>query len=200
MTAQRQISSRTATSRSYGPRTSAVRLLWVSACVSALHTGPMPVAGAATAFITGADGFVGTALIGVLRGLGHPVFALARSSDAAEGLRSAGATRVIGDLLDSGGWQDEAAADWGFHIPAYPRWNRDPVRLHEFAATFARLVNRSMRVWRVPAAVTRLMVGPVLADYVRADQIFSNIRLRGTEFEYPTLERGLQQIVGALHE
>jgi len=26
-------------------------------------------------------------------------------------------------------------------------------------------VNRSMRVWRVPAAVTRLMVGPVLADY-----------------------------------
>ena len=83
----------------------------------------MPVAGAATAFITGADGFVGTALIRVLRGLGHPVFALARSSAAAEGLRSAGATPVIGDLLESGGWQDEAAADWVFHIPAYPRWN-----------------------------------------------------------------------------
>ena len=86
----------------------------------------MPVAAAATAFITGADGFVGTALIRVLRGLGHPVFALARSSDAAEGLRSAGATPVI----------------------------------------------------------------------------FSNIRLRGTGFQFEdhTLEQGLQQIVGALHE
>jgi len=46
------------------------------------------------------------------------------------------------------------------------------------------------------------MVGPVPADYLRADQIFSNIRLRGTgfHFEHPTLDQGLQQIVGALHE
>src|SRR4029453_8950019 len=94
--------------RSYEPRTSAVRLLWVFAGVPALHTEPMPVAGAATAFITGADGLLGTTLVRVLRGLGHPVFALARSADAAEGLRSAGATPVVGDLLDSGGWQDEA--------------------------------------------------------------------------------------------
>ena len=123
---------------------SAVRLLWVFACVPALHTGPMPVAGAATAFITGAEGFVGTALIRVIRGLGHPVFALARSSDAAEGLRSAGATPVIGNLLESGGWQDEAAADWVFHLPAYPRWNaRDSVshqsRARTRAATDGRL-------------------------------------------------------------
>ena len=330
-----------------------MRLLWVFVGVPALHTGPMPFAGAATAFITGADGFVGTALVRVLRDLGHPVFALARSSDAAEGLRTAGAIPVVGDLLDSGGWQDEAAADWVFHIPACPRWNsrvnfesigslartrvttdarlldtltpsaprkiiyvadaccygptgprpitedtpprpsacgryltpaldrldgyivaglpivtalpglvygngswfrqriiepvmagrrviqfgkagrwispihvedcaralvhlaehghpggryflvnRDPVRLHEVAATFATLVNRSMRLWRVPAAAARLMVGPVLADYLRADQILSNIRLRATgfQFEYPTLGQGLQQVVGALHE
>ena len=313
----------------------------------------MPVAAAATAFITGADGFVGTTLIKVLRGLGHQVFALAHSSDVAQRLSSAGATPVIGDLLESGGWQDEAAADWVFHLPPYPRcktrakfaritslarmrvstdallldaltpsavrrivyvadascygptgprpitedtpprpsrcgrclmpalerldgyvvsglpivtalpglvygnggwfrqqviepiitrqrviqfgdagrWvspihvadcaralvhlaehgqpgrryflvNRDPVRMPEFATTFARLANRPMRVWRVPAVASRLMVGPVLADYLRADQIFSNIRLRGTgfHFEYPTLEHGLQQIVGALHE
>ena len=327
--------------------------MWVFTSLAALHTGPMPVARAATAFITGAEGFVGTALIRILRGLGHPVFALAWSSEAAEGLNSAGATPVIGTLLESGGWQDEAAADWVFHIPAYPRrnlrvnteritsvartrvitdarlldtltpcaarkiiyvanaccygptgprpitedtpprpstcgrcltpaldrldgyiacglpivtalpgvvygngswfrqriidpvmagrrviqfgkaghWispihvedcaralvhlaehghpgrryflvNRDPARMHEFAATFARLVNRAMRVWRVPVAAARLMVGPVVADDMRTDQIFSNIRLRGTgfQFDYPTLEQGLQQIVGALHE
>ena len=313
----------------------------------------MPVATAPTAFITGADGFVGRALIKVLRSLDHQVFALARSSDAAQRLSSAGATPVIGDLLESGGWQDEAAADWVFHLPPCPRrkspahftritslarmrvaadallldaltpravrrivyladaccygptgprpitedtpprpsrcgrclmpaldrldgyivsglpivtalpglvyfnggwlqrqviepvimgqrviqfghadrWvspihvddcaralvhlaerghpgrryflvNRDPVRMPDFATTFARLVNRPMRVWRVPAVARRLMVGPVLADYLRADQIFSNIRLRGTgfHFEHPTLEHGLQQIVGALHE
>ena len=105
----------------YGPRTTPVRLLWVAASVGALHTGRMPVAAAATAFITGADGFVGRALIKVLRSLDHQVFALARCSDAAQRLRSAGATPVIGDLLESGGWQDEAAADWVFHLPPYPR-------------------------------------------------------------------------------
>jgi nucleoside-diphosphate-sugar epimerase len=122
----------------YGPRTTPVRLLWVAASVGALHTGRMPVAAAATAFITGADGFVGRALIKVLRSLDHQVFALAGCSDAAQRLSSAGATPVIGNLLESGGWQDEAAA----------------------------------------------------------------IRLRGTgfHFEHPTLEHGLQQIVGALHE
>ncbi|MCI0436963.1 MAG: NAD-dependent epimerase/dehydratase family protein, partial [Gemmatimonadetes bacterium] len=44
--------------------------------------------------------------------------------------------------------------------------NSDPVRMHEFAATFARLANRPLRVWRVPAMATRLMVGPVLAEYL----------------------------------
>ncbi len=57
--------------------------------------------------------------------------------------------------------------------------NTDPVRMHEFAGTFARLANRPLRVWRVPAAAaTRLVVGPVLADYLHADAAFSNIRLR----------------------
>jgi nucleoside-diphosphate-sugar epimerase len=81
----------------------------------------MPVAAAATAFITGADGFVGRALIKVLRSLDHQVSALARGSDAAQPLSSAGAPPVIGNLLESGGWQDEAAADWVFHLPSYPR-------------------------------------------------------------------------------
>jgi nucleoside-diphosphate-sugar epimerase len=80
--------------------------------------------------------------------------------------------------------------------------NSDPIRLHEFAGTFARLANRPLRVWRVPEAARRLVVGPVLADYPQADAVFSNIRLRGTGFgfRYPTLEQGLQQVIGALHE
>ena len=179
----------------------------------------MPVAAAATAFITGADGFVGTALIRVLRGLGHPVFALARSSDAAEGLRSAGATPVIGDLLESGSWQDEAAADWVFHVPAYPRWNSrvNSERITSLArtrvTTDARLLDTltpcaSRKIIYVADACCYGRTGPVRSlrthrrDLMRADQIFSNIRLRGTgfQFEYPTLEQGLQQIVGALHE
>ena len=38
--------------------------------------------------------------------------------------------------------------------------NSDPIRMHEFAGTFARLANRPLRVWRVPAVATRLVVGP----------------------------------------
>jgi nucleoside-diphosphate-sugar epimerase len=80
--------------------------------------------------------------------------------------------------------------------------NSDPVRLHEFAATFARLASRPLHVWHVPAVAARLIVGPMLADLIRADAVFANIRLRGIgfSFRYPTLEHGLQQVLGALHE
>jgi nucleoside-diphosphate-sugar epimerase len=78
--------------------------------------------------------------------------------------------------------------------------NRDPVRLHEFAGMFARLAKRPLRVLPVPAVTTRLVVGPVLADLLQSDAVFSNIRLRGIgfRFRYPTLEQGLQQVVGVL--
>jgi hypothetical protein len=54
----------------------------------------------------------------------------------------------------------------------------------------------------VPAAAIRLVTGPVLADHVRADAVFSSIRLRGTGFRhrYPTLELGLQQVLETLNE
>jgi nucleoside-diphosphate-sugar epimerase len=79
--------------------------------------------------------------------------------------------------------------------------NRDPIRTHEFAEIFARLANRPLRVWRLPAAATRLVAGPILADNVQADALFSNIRLRGIgfRFEYPTVEQGVREILGALH-
>lgn len=305
----------------------------------------------ATAFVTGADGFFGTALLKVLVADGHRVFGLAPSLEAAERVRRVGGQAVIGDLLEPGQWQDEAAAEWVFHLPphllsgrrvtrryaasitdarvvmdrnlldaasgarrvvyvadascygatgprpitedeplrpsawgqcfapaldrldgyiaaglpvitAFPGWvygnagwfrqrviepvmtgrrvlqfgkaspwvspihvddcaralvhlaehghaggryflvNSLPIRMHEFAVTFARLAKRPLGVCRVPAAAIRLVTGPVLADHVRADAVFSNIRLRGIGFRhrYPTIEQGLQQVLEALDE
>jgi nucleoside-diphosphate-sugar epimerase len=80
--------------------------------------------------------------------------------------------------------------------------NTDPIRLHQFAETFAHLANRPLRAWRVPAAASRLVVGSVLSGSPTADAVFSNRRLRaiGFRFDYPTLEHGLEQILGALDE
>ena len=307
----------------------------------------------ATTFVTGAAGFIGAELVKVLVSRGHQVFGLAQCAEAAQRLRRAGAVPVMGDLLEPGQWQDEAAADWVFHLPpplmrglrvtrrcaasiararmlmdahlldavaagatrrivyvadaswygatgpraitedqpprpsaggryltpaldrvdgyltaglpivtAFPGWvygngswfrrgvidpvmagrrvvqfgkagpwvspihvedcaralvhlaehgeaggryflvNSDPIRLHEFAGTFARLANRPLRVWQLPTAATRLVAGPVLADDIHADAVFANIRLRGIgfRFRYPTLDDGLRQVLGALHE
>jgi hypothetical protein len=314
----------------------------------------MAPATGATVFVTGAAGFIGTELVKVLVARGSQVFGLAQTLVAAERVRRAGATPVIGNLLEAGPWQDAAATDWVFHLPpharecqrervtwtrataiardrvlmdthlldavhtgptqrivyvadtscygatgqrpitedeparpsawgrclapafdrvdgyiaagtpivtALPGWvygnaswfserviepvlagrhvlqfgktgpwisaihvhdcaralvylaergepggryfvvNTDPIRMDELAETFARLVNRPLHVWRVPTAASRLVVGPLLADSLSADAVFSNIRLRGIgfRFHYPTLEQGLQQVVGALY-
>ena len=72
--------------------------------------------GEPTAFVTGAAGFLGKELVQVLVARGCRVLALVRSADSARRLRRAGATAVTGDLLVPGLWQDEAAADWVFHL------------------------------------------------------------------------------------
>ena len=306
-----------------------------------------------TTFVTGAAGFIGLELVKVLVERGHRVFGLADSMAAAERVRRAGGVSVMGHMLEPGPWQDEAVADWIFHLPphsvdgprmtrrraaamararvlmdanlldaeaagatrrivyvadtscygatgprpitedtppepsawgrcltpalkrldgyiaagqpivaAFPGWvygnggwfrerviepvmadrrvllfgksgpwlspihvedcaralvhlaergepsgryflvNHDPIRLHEFAGTFARLANRPLRVFRVPAVATRLVVGPVLAGHLLTDAVFSNIRLRATGFRflYPTLEEGLRQVLRILDE
>ena len=51
-------------------------------------------------FVTGGSGFLGRALIATLRERGHLVRALARSSQAADAVRAAGAEAVAGDLDD----------------------------------------------------------------------------------------------------
>ena len=307
----------------------------------------------ATTFITGADGFLGTELVKLLVSRGHRVLALTRSVEGAETMRQIGAVSVIGDLLTPGRWQDEAAADWVFHLSLPPadrgrtvlkrparmararlsldanlldavsagatgrivyvadtscygaagprpitedepprpsatgRWlvpaldrlngyamaglpivtafpgsvygngswfrelviepvttgrrvlqfgitgplvtpihihdyvralvhlaehgriggryfvaNSAPVRMSEFAKTFARLANRPLRVWRLPAATTRFVVGPAWPEYPQADAVLSNIRLRaiGFRLDYLTLEEGIRQVLRALHE
>jgi nucleoside-diphosphate-sugar epimerase len=80
--------------------------------------------------------------------------------------------------------------------------NRDPIRLDEFAVAFARLAHRQLRVVRLPKALTRLVMGPAIADCWQTDAVFSNTRLRGLGFRclYPTLDQGLRQILRALDE
>lgn len=80
--------------------------------------------------------------------------------------------------------------------------NSHPVRMHEFAERFAALANRPLRVWRLPAVATRFAAGHLLPDSSLGDAVFSNIRLRGLGFHfvYPTLEHGLRQVLGGLHE
>ena len=80
--------------------------------------------------------------------------------------------------------------------------NSEPALFHEFADNFARIANRPLRVWRLPAAAIRLVIGSRLAGCLQSDAVLSNIRLRGTgfRFEYSTLEQGLRQVLGALYE
>ena len=80
--------------------------------------------------------------------------------------------------------------------------NDEPIQLNEFARTFALLAKRRLRVWSIPAAAARLVVRRPLADYIQANAAFSNIRLRGIgfQFRYPTLDQGIEQVLGALHE
>jgi nucleoside-diphosphate-sugar epimerase len=101
-----------------------VQALSVVIAPSASQTDDMADDPRQTAFITGADGFLGAELLKALVAGGHQVFALTPSADTAQHVRRSGATPVIGDLLTPGRWQDEAAADWVFHLPparAFPR-------------------------------------------------------------------------------
>lgn len=80
--------------------------------------------------------------------------------------------------------------------------NNDPIRISEFAEALARIARRPLRTWRLPTAAAGLLAARALADHVQGNAAFSNIRLRGTgfRFRYPTVEHGIAQILGALHE
>jgi nucleoside-diphosphate-sugar epimerase len=93
-------------------------------------------------------------------------------------------------------------AEYGTTGGRYFVANSEPVRMHEFAGTFAHLANRPLRVWPMPAWTARFIVGPIRAGCLQADAVFANIRLRGTgfQFRYPTLEEGIRQVIATLHE
>lgn len=310
------------------------------------------MAAKATAFVTGAGGFIGMQLVGLLLARGYEVLGLVNTPEGAARVRRAGAAAIVGDLLQPGRWQDEAAADWVFHLspgwmhgpdpwrpleaaaltrlrmdgnlldavsagatrrvvyvapaacygatgprpitedepvrpsrsgrlfrPALERldgyrvaglpvvtalpgcvygngsWFRERViapvlarrpllrpadggswispihvhdcvrafvhlaeygavggcyflvnsaaiRLYDLAAAFARLAERPLRGWIVPAAAARLYRRVLFDNGPCGDAVFSNIRLRGIDFqfEYPTVDEGLRQVVAELGE
>lgn len=112
----------------------------------------------ATTFVTGVDGCVGTELLKVLVAGGHHVFGLAPSLEAAERVRRAGAHAVTGDLLEPGRWQDEAAADWVFHLPPDPRSAGRLTRRHTASIARARVVMDRHLLDAVASGVTRRVV------------------------------------------
>ena len=93
-----------------------MRVLWLVGASSSAHTVQMKVEPRAKTFVTGASGFIGTALVKILAAAGHEVLGLARSVEGARRVRRAGGIVVMGDLLAPGPWQDQVSADWVFHL------------------------------------------------------------------------------------
>ncbi|MEO6236107.1 MAG: NAD-dependent epimerase/dehydratase family protein [Vicinamibacterales bacterium] len=70
-------------------------------------------------FLTGATGYVGSAVLESLARGGHQVDALVRNNEGAAKVQARGATPVLGDLMLPASWRDAAAAaDGSIHTAA----------------------------------------------------------------------------------
>jgi nucleoside-diphosphate-sugar epimerase len=112
----------------------------------------------ASSFVTGAAGFIGTALVGVLRARGHEVYGLTPCPEAAQHVRRIGAVPVMGDLLEPGQWQDLAAADWVFHIPPLVTCDRRLGRKAAESMSRARVLMDAHLLDALAAGATRRIV------------------------------------------
>ncbi len=113
----------------------------------------------ATAFVTEADGFIGTELVKVLVAAGHQVFGQTRSIEAAQHVRRMGGVPVVGDSLVPGRWQDEAAAaDWVFHLATLPTSRTQVSRKSDEALARDRVTIDTHLLDAVAAGSTRRIV------------------------------------------
>lgn len=70
-------------------------------------------------FITGATGYIGSAIAGHLKRLGHAVFGLARTLSSAERLKAKGHQAIVGDMAHPERWLSQlSAADAVIHTAA----------------------------------------------------------------------------------
>ena len=135
--------------------TGLVRVLSVGAALFRRHTGHMATDTGVTTFVSGAAGFIGLELVKLLVARRHRVFGLADSMEAAERVRRAGAVPVLGDLLEPGPWQDEAAAEWVFHLPPHDVYGPRVTRRRAASITRARMLMDAHLLDAVAAGATQ---------------------------------------------
>ncbi|MFN4274908.1 MAG: NAD-dependent epimerase/dehydratase family protein [Ferrovibrio sp.] len=112
-------------------------------------TAPQTTAAPRSAFVTGGSGFVGSRLIALLASRGWQVKALARSPEAMDAVRRAGAIPVQGDLTDASALRSGmAGCEVVFHVAAH-------FKLWGPRAVFDRVNVEGMRMLVDAAAATQ---------------------------------------------
>lgn len=73
-----------------------------------------------------------------------------------------------------------------------------PSTNYELAQLSAQALGVPLQTLLVPPLLARLMIGPVITDSLQYENRLSNAKLRGTgfQFQFPTLEQGVPDIVG----
>ncbi len=89
-------------------------------------------------FVTGATGYIGSAIVEELVEAGHEVVGLTRTAEKSAYLRELGARAVVGDLRDAGAFRDELeSADALVHVAAEESSDREEVDRTAVAALLA---------------------------------------------------------------